>query len=276
MLLHVSGHPSQAELELMYKWTKPKMLLPVHGEFYHLAAHKDLGSKKSIVSEFTHNGHLYECSSDSIKNVMRADVKVFGLDGKRVVPMSSRVFSARDRLSNNGIVTVSVAGGSLAQVMHYGLWEDDDLDKGLRACADRSVNSNSSSPHAEMISAIKGDVAHWVRTHAGKNPVVLVLSAESGGGRRKQRSSRSHNKWGAHPNANVAPNGNTASQEDVGGVNGNSKRSRKKSRKEDDSANTKSANAKSANTKESINAKESANAKDKDPYVDVIAKYMDD
>jgi ribonuclease J len=37
-LVHVSGHPRQAELEQMYAWTRPQVLVPVHGEAMHLAA----------------------------------------------------------------------------------------------------------------------------------------------------------------------------------------------------------------------------------------------
>ncbi len=46
-LVHVSGHPRRGELEQLYKLIKPKVVLPVHGEPLHLAAHaafaKELG-----------------------------------------------------------------------------------------------------------------------------------------------------------------------------------------------------------------------------------------
>jgi ribonuclease J len=35
-LVHVSGHPRQAELKRMYEWVRPKALVPVHGEAAHL------------------------------------------------------------------------------------------------------------------------------------------------------------------------------------------------------------------------------------------------
>ncbi|MCP2821133.1 ribonuclease J, partial [Salmonella enterica subsp. enterica serovar Typhimurium] len=30
--VHGSGHPGRPELELMYKWIRPQIILPVHGE----------------------------------------------------------------------------------------------------------------------------------------------------------------------------------------------------------------------------------------------------
>ncbi len=35
-LVHVSGHPRQAELKRMYEWVRPQVLVPVHGEAAHL------------------------------------------------------------------------------------------------------------------------------------------------------------------------------------------------------------------------------------------------
>jgi len=40
--IHVSGHARQEELKLMLALTKPKFFMPVHGEFLHLSAHRDL------------------------------------------------------------------------------------------------------------------------------------------------------------------------------------------------------------------------------------------
>jgi len=257
MLLHVSGHPSEAELLKMYEWVSPKMLLPVHGEFYHLAAHSDLGKKKKIVADFTNNGCLYECSPDSIKNVMRADVKVFGLDGKRIVPLKSRIFSARDRLGCNGVITISLVGGALGQVMHYGLWEDSDLDAGLRACIEQSVSKYQSNAHSEMITCVKSDVLQWVRSTAGKNPVVILLAASGsngGGGRRERSRRRNHQSQKAHPNANVAVEEKVdESLENIGNMKEPAKKRGRKN-----------------------SGRNKGNSQPQDPYADVIAKYVDE
>ncbi len=42
-LVHVSGHPRRNELQKMYELTRPKIVVPVHGEATHLTAHKELG-----------------------------------------------------------------------------------------------------------------------------------------------------------------------------------------------------------------------------------------
>ena len=35
--VHVSGHPNRDDLKDMYKWVKPKCVIPVHGEHRHMA-----------------------------------------------------------------------------------------------------------------------------------------------------------------------------------------------------------------------------------------------
>jgi ribonuclease J len=43
--VHVSGHPCRDELEQMYRWIKPKIAVPVHGEARHLQAHLRLAQR---------------------------------------------------------------------------------------------------------------------------------------------------------------------------------------------------------------------------------------
>src|SRR5690606_34938243 len=47
-LVHVSGHPRRNELRRMYEWVRPQILVPVHGEAAHLAAHGSLGAMSGI------------------------------------------------------------------------------------------------------------------------------------------------------------------------------------------------------------------------------------
>jgi len=46
--VHVSGHPYRDQLKQMYMWTKPRILVPVHGEAAHLEAHAALGAMSGI------------------------------------------------------------------------------------------------------------------------------------------------------------------------------------------------------------------------------------
>ena len=47
-LVHVSGHPRRGELEQLYRWVKPKIAIPMHGEGRHLEAHARLAERLGV------------------------------------------------------------------------------------------------------------------------------------------------------------------------------------------------------------------------------------
>ncbi|MNT54401.1 putative ribonuclease J [compost metagenome] len=49
-LVHVSGHPRRNELLQMYEWTRPQILVPVHGEAAHLISQAELAEQAGIES----------------------------------------------------------------------------------------------------------------------------------------------------------------------------------------------------------------------------------
>ena len=57
-LVHVSGHPRQAELEEMIGWVKPRTVIPVHGESLHLSEHAALARRLGARTLMIRNGDL--------------------------------------------------------------------------------------------------------------------------------------------------------------------------------------------------------------------------
>ncbi|MFW5982054.1 MAG: ribonuclease J, partial [Halanaerobiaceae bacterium] len=49
--LHASGHACQEEIKMMINLTKPKFVIPVHGEFRHLYHHAQLARKAGVPTE---------------------------------------------------------------------------------------------------------------------------------------------------------------------------------------------------------------------------------
>ena len=53
--VHVSGHPNRDDLKDMYKWVKPKSVIPVHGEHRHMQEHvkfaKEMQVSKTLLIE---------------------------------------------------------------------------------------------------------------------------------------------------------------------------------------------------------------------------------
>ena len=57
--VHVSGHPCRDELAQMYRWVRPQIAVPVHGELRHMSEHarlaRSLQVPQAVVIE---NGHM--------------------------------------------------------------------------------------------------------------------------------------------------------------------------------------------------------------------------
>ena len=46
--IHVSGHPARDELLQMYRWIRPQIAVPVHGEIRHMIAHEKLARECQV------------------------------------------------------------------------------------------------------------------------------------------------------------------------------------------------------------------------------------
>jgi len=58
--IHVSGHPNQGELDLLYRWVQPAIAVPTHGEQAHLQANADIAKAAGVSQQLTGlNGDLF-------------------------------------------------------------------------------------------------------------------------------------------------------------------------------------------------------------------------
>ncbi len=121
--VHVSGHPNQDELREMYELARPKIAIPVHGEFVHLKRHgalvKEWGVNNSISVE---NGTVVKLSkkNDGKDSMVVGSVPTgyMGIDGRQLIPLEGEVIKTRYRLQLAGIViVVIVIDGSNGEIL---------------------------------------------------------------------------------------------------------------------------------------------------------------
>lgn len=107
--LHVSGHPARSELEQMYDWIRPKILIPVHGELQHMVEQGRLGRrhgiKEIVVPE---NGTLIEVSEGEAGIIDEVASGRLALDGDVLVTFDHGTLKERRILESNGVVSVSL------------------------------------------------------------------------------------------------------------------------------------------------------------------------
>jgi ribonuclease J len=109
---HVSGHASQEELLLMLNLVRPEFLVPVHGEYRMLDAHKKLAIRTGVEPEnvfVVENGDVLEFTHEYGDKVGKTYGGHVFVDGSGIGDVGEAVLRDRKALSNDGIIMVVVA-----------------------------------------------------------------------------------------------------------------------------------------------------------------------
>ncbi|MEJ6952558.1 ribonuclease J [Natronospora cellulosivora (SeqCode)] len=109
--LHASGHACQEEIKMMINLTKPKFVIPVHGEFRHLHHHAQLAKKAGIPKEnivIAINGDKIDLSSDSAQIVEQIETGELYIEGRQISDTGDIVLNDRRRLSENGFFNIFI------------------------------------------------------------------------------------------------------------------------------------------------------------------------
>ena len=119
--VHVSGHGHAEELRTMLGLVRPKSVMPVHGEFRMLAAHKRLAVESGVPENrivLAENGSVVELDESGAYLTGKVDSGVTFVDGLGVGDVQDVALRDRRHLSEDGvlIVVATLAGqnGSVA------------------------------------------------------------------------------------------------------------------------------------------------------------------
>ncbi|MFC1987112.1 ribonuclease J [Chloroflexota bacterium] len=110
--VHVHGHGSQEELKLLLTLVKPRLFMPIHGEYRHLSLHAKLAESVGIPKDNTfvlEDGDILELDTDGGKIDGKVAASNVYVDGLSVGDIGSVVLRDRRMLSKDGIVMVIIA-----------------------------------------------------------------------------------------------------------------------------------------------------------------------
>ncbi len=109
--VHVSGHAFQEELKLMMRLTRPKYLMPIHGEYRHLIHHGRLGVDTGIPNDriiLAENGQCIGFDKDGARVCGSVTTGRVLIDGKGIGDVGRSVLKERRVLSEDGLVVVTL------------------------------------------------------------------------------------------------------------------------------------------------------------------------
>ncbi len=107
--VHVSGHPARDELKRLYALVRPKLAIPVHGEWRHMTQHAELAREAGAEAIVIEDGDVVQLAPGRAEVVESVPVGRLAVDGTRLLPLRGGVLGARGRLGREGVVMASVA-----------------------------------------------------------------------------------------------------------------------------------------------------------------------
>jgi ribonuclease J len=183
--VHVSGHGNREDIRIMLQEVQPRFLIPIHGELRHLHLHAQLAQANGFKKEQTHilqNGSCWVTDGERawLGNPVPAE-NVY-VDGSLVGEIGKRVMRDRERLSQDGIVIVTVpinkqhklAGEP--RILSRGFLHMDsseDLIKAARNVVKRDLARNGGGSGCQQIETVRETLQDFFYSETLSRPVIL-------------------------------------------------------------------------------------------------------
>jgi len=190
--VHVSGHACQEELKLMQALTRPRYFMPVHGEYRHLAANRELAidmgmeDRNIFISEI---GKVLEIDRKGARFAGTVPAGKVLVDGYGVGDVGNIVLRDRRHLAQDGLIvvvaSVDTAAGLLLSppdVISRGfvyVREAEALMDEIRAVATQSLTAclerGDSVDRMEMKTRMRDDLSKFLYAKTKRKPMVLPV-----------------------------------------------------------------------------------------------------
>ncbi|OJU57623.1 MAG: MBL fold metallo-hydrolase [Alphaproteobacteria bacterium 62-8] len=107
--VHTSGHPCRDELEQMYRWVRPHIAVPVHGERRHMEEHAQLARSLQVPEAIVlENGQMLRLAPGRAQLVDETPAGRLHLDGRILVSEGDGYARARRSLGFAGLIAVTL------------------------------------------------------------------------------------------------------------------------------------------------------------------------
>ena len=182
--VHVSGHPGRPELQAMYDWIRPDILLPVHGEIRHMMEQARLGLAHGIARAVVQrNGDVVRLAPGAPEIVGHEQTGRLVLDGDVILPADGATINERRKLSLHGQISVAVARDAAGRLKGrpvlrlQGVPLEEDREAFLSEAQDEAAaavatgNGDVEALRERVRLAVRRTATRWT----GKKPVVDVL-----------------------------------------------------------------------------------------------------
>ncbi len=187
---HVSGHLNRFDLEEVYRLTRPRVAIPMHGEIRHLSAHAELARNNGVAHAIlATNGDVIRISGNSPGRVGTIPCGKTYVEGSVKYGSLNGVVQSRLRLAREGIVLVALQRESsnsqeqqariellgVPNVASGGEWT---LEDGIRKLVSEQWCKKSHCPE-EMRNELAKKISRFIKSSIGRRAVVRVFIDDS-------------------------------------------------------------------------------------------------
>ena len=192
--VHVSGHACREEIKLIMALLKPKYLMPIHGEYRHLYANKDIGEFMGIPSEnifISELGKVLELDRKGARFNGNETAGQVLVDGRGVGDIGSVVLRDRKHLSEDGLVVVVatidieegiiVSGPDIVSRGFVYVKESEELVRQVRRIAEEAlVRAMSAKTYdwQHVKGVIRDSLAKYIFKETKRKPMILPIIME--------------------------------------------------------------------------------------------------
>lgn len=188
--LHVSGHACREEIKLLMALLKPKYLMPIHGEYRHLYANKDIGEFMGIPAD-----RIFVSDLGRVLEIDRKGARFNGevpagnvlVDGSGVGDIGSVVLRDRKHLAEDGLVVIVATVDSYGEIVSgpdvvsrgfVYVKESEELMARVKEIATQSILKVMTKRNRDWTTIknnIKDDVAKFIFKETKRKPMILPV-----------------------------------------------------------------------------------------------------
>ena len=193
--VHVSGHACQEEIKLIYSLVKPKYAIPIHGEYRHLTAQRQIVEELGIPKEnifILSSGNVLELDDQTAKVTGSVHTGAILVDGLGVGDVGNIVLRDRQHLAEDGIMivvmtlerhsNVVLAGPDIVSRGFVYVRESEDLMEHAREVVETALDScleNNVTDWGKIKTGVKDALSEYLWKRTKRSPMILPIIMEA-------------------------------------------------------------------------------------------------
>ncbi|HEX15995.1 MAG TPA: ribonuclease J [Deltaproteobacteria bacterium] len=189
--VHASGHAHRKELQLLLSLVQPRYLLPVHGEYRHLVAHRQLAQEMGMEDGrvvLAEDGQVIALRDGEVTLEGRVEVGKVFVDGKGIGDVEDVVLRDRRHLSEDGMVVpimvVKEQTGEIISgpdIITKGVFFEERGGEVLERAKERllemwrEITETGRSDETELEEEVRRVLKRFFKKEMGRRPVIIPV-----------------------------------------------------------------------------------------------------